>query len=136
HPHAMTAPFQSISGPITDDEIDRLALLLDRSGDPDDGMTLEALDGYLSALLVGPVLVMPSEYMPVIWAREPLFDTAADASDANSLIMRLWNHIVWRVQQFLPEEGPPEETRVMPLLALPDDGETDPDDPTLGLPAD
>jgi uncharacterized protein len=133
----MTALFQSVSGPITDDEIDRLAMLLDRYGDSDDGMNLEALDGYLSALVVGPSLVMPSEYMPGIWACEPVFDTAADARDAHALIMRLWNHIVWRVQQFLPEEGPPDEPRVVPLLAMPDGtDETDRDDPLLGLPAD
>lgn len=133
----MNDLFQTSAGPMTEHEIEQLAGLLDRYGHPDHGMNLEALDGYLSALVVAPTLAMPSEYMRGVWAQEPEFETEADARDAYTLIMRLWNHIVWRVQQELSEDGLIDDARVPPLLGLPDSVDTAADDdPGLGIPAD
>ena len=33
----------------------------------DDSLTLEGLDGFFCALIAGPELVLPSEYLPVVW---------------------------------------------------------------------
>lgn len=133
----MTDWFQTSAGPMTEHEVDQLAGLLDRYGHPDDGMNLEALDGYLSALVVAPALVMPSDYMHKVWGQGPEFETEAEAKDAHALIMRLWNHIVWRVQQELSEEGSAGDPRVLPLLALPDSVDTaDESDPDFGISAD
>jgi len=133
----MNVSQHTAAGPMTDDEIDRLATLLDRYGDVDHGMNLEALDGYLSALVVGPVLVLPSEYLPGIWGREPAFESTAVAAEVHALITRLWNHIVWRVQQTLPEGESPDDPRLLPMVGLPEGADdAEPDDPTMGLPAD
>ena len=133
----MTDLFQASAGPMTEQEINLLAGLLDRYGDPEYGMNIEALDGYLSALVVTPTWVMPSDYMSHVWACEPEFESEADARNAYTLIMRLWNHIVWRVQQELSEEGFADDSRILPLLALPDSVDTaDDNDPTVGIPVD
>lgn len=133
----MNFPQHSSAGPMTDDEIDRLAALLDHYGDADTGMNLEALDGYLSALVVGPVRVEPQDYLPGIWGEPPAFESASAEKQALTLIDRLRSHIVWRVQQPLPADESPDDPRLLPMVGLPEDAdEAAADDPTLGLPAD
>jgi uncharacterized protein len=51
--------------PLTDEECDRLSAVLERFGDQR-SMNLEELDGFLAALVCGPVNVLPSEYLPKI----------------------------------------------------------------------
>jgi uncharacterized protein len=133
----MNFPLHSAAAPMTDDEIDRLAAVLERYGDPDNGMNLEALDGYLSALVVGPVQVEPDEYLPGIWGAEPAFESIAARKETLALVDRLRAHIVWRVQQPLPENESPDDPRLLPMIGLPEDtDEAAADDPTMGLPAD
>jgi uncharacterized protein len=50
--------------PLTDDEFDRLAEFLDAIGAST--MNIETLDGYFSALICGPDIVPPNEYLPQI----------------------------------------------------------------------
>ena len=39
---------------------------------PDDRMGLSDLDGFLTGIVVGPELILPSEWLPVIWGgQEP-----------------------------------------------------------------
>src|SRR3954470_23245190 len=38
---------------------------------PDNGMALSDLDGFLTGILVGPELIIPSEWLPHIWGGEP-----------------------------------------------------------------
>jgi uncharacterized protein len=53
-------------------------LMSDRS--PPDSMMLSDLDGFLSGIAVGPELVLPSEWLPLVWDGEaPEF---ADESEA------------------------------------------------------
>ena len=43
---------------------------------PHDSMGLSDLDGFLTGIAVGPELILPSEWLPVIWGGdEPVFDT-------------------------------------------------------------
>ena len=51
--------------PLTDAEFERLSGLLGRF-DNKRPMNLEQLDGFLAALICGPEIVRPSEYLPVI----------------------------------------------------------------------
>jgi yecA family protein len=55
-------------GPLTDDEFDRLSEFLDAIGLS--AMNIEMLDGYFSALISGPDMVPPSEYLPQIWGED------------------------------------------------------------------
>ena len=61
-----------LSGPIDLDALDAY-LMSDHA--PDDNMGLSDLDGFLCSIVVGPVLILPSEWLPVIWGGgEPEFD--------------------------------------------------------------
>lgn len=80
--------------PLTDEELDRLGEFLDRFGDGR-AMNLEELDGFFSALIAGPELVPPSEYLPQIFRGEPMKDAKSmeEASEALALLFRHWNSI-------------------------------------------
>jgi hypothetical protein len=52
--------------PLTDAELERLSATLARFGDKR-SMNLEQLDGFIAALVCGPDIVLPSEYLPEIW---------------------------------------------------------------------
>src|SRR6202030_1131892 len=60
-------------------------------------MNLEQLDGFLAALICGPEIVRPSEYLPVICGDDTVLEDSFGAQsvlqDFLSLIMRHWNVI-------------------------------------------
>lgn len=107
--------------PISDDELDTLSRLLHAL----DAAPLEWVDGYFSALIVGPVLVPMGEYLPAIWGEhgmpEGLDET--QVGEAMRLLLRLWEHIVWRIDQPIPEadndDGAMAGFELLPFFALP-----------------
>jgi len=82
--------------PLTDEEFDRLSAILGRLEDKC-SMNLEQLDGFLAALVCGPGLVLPSEYLPEILGDDVVLDDSLAArpalQDFLSLIFRHWNVI-------------------------------------------
>ena len=88
--------------PLTDAEYDRLADALNRFYG-ERAMNLEQLDGFFAALICGPDLVRPSEYLPEIWGGGEMADEEAFASqpqlkDFLDLVMRHWNAIAETLQ--------------------------------------
>lgn len=81
-----------ISEPLTDAELDHLSAILDQLGNKS-SMNLEQLDGFLSALICGPELVLPSKYLPMIWGDKSVFEDASSAQEFLSLLMRHWNAV-------------------------------------------
>ena len=66
--------------------------------DDHDVMILSELDGFLAGIVVCPDLVMPGEWLPLIWGRDEsehdaVFETAEDLQDTVSLVMRHYNSI-------------------------------------------
>ncbi|MCD9027491.1 UPF0149 family protein [Luteimonas sp. BDR2-5] len=129
----MTQP--AAAGPLDEQDVAALeALLAPRIGQG--GMPLETLDGFFSALIVGPgELVMPREYLPYVFGEVPAWADQRQASEEMGLLTKLWNHIAWRVVQPLPYEDElpaPDASddgfELMPLIALPDTGDEDGDD--------
>ena len=80
------------SQPLTNAEFDHLSDVLNRFGSPR-SMNLEMLDGFLTALICGPDLVPPSEYLPQILGDNLVFDDKVALEEFLSLIMRHWNTI-------------------------------------------
>src|SRR3984957_14720121 len=84
------------SEPLTDAEFERLSGILGRF-DNKQPINLEQLDGFLAALICGPEIVRPSEYLPVICGSDMVFEDSFGAQSALqdflSLIMRHWNVI-------------------------------------------
>jgi len=109
---------------LTDEDLDRLSDLLERHAVPQGGMSLEMVDGFMSALAVGPEPVPANEYEPEVWGSgTPAWNSGEEASEAHALLMRLWNSITRRVRT------PPEEVQTvhMPVLGHPDHSPADDD---------
>ena len=80
-----------LSGPIDLDALDDY-LMSDHA--PDDCMGLSDLDGFLTGIVVGPELILPSEWMPMIWGGdEPLFETEQEMWMVLGTIMGRYNEI-------------------------------------------
>lgn len=86
----MTDPTADLS-PLSDQELDRLAELLQAHGP--NAMSLPEVDGLLVALICSPRLLLPSEYMPLILGDDGAFDDIEQAQEFYGLILRHWNTI-------------------------------------------
>ena len=102
-----------LSGPIDLDALDDY-LLSDHA--PDNSMGLSDLDGFLTGIVVGPELILPSEWLPVIWGgEEPEFATEAEMRTVLGTIMGRYNEIITcldsEAENFEPIflEGPEDE---------------------------
>ena len=90
-----------MADPVDLDLLDRY-LLSDEA--PDNGMGLSDLDGFLTGILVGPELIMPSEWLPRVWGGEaPKFANEEQARLILSTIMGRYNEIAASL-----EAGPTE----------------------------
>lgn len=100
-PPQETNSWQSMA-PLTDEELDELDNLLMSDATSDETMPLDSLDGFLTAIVTGPVMLRPSEWLPRVWGPtakdEPIFDTIAQAERITGLIMRQLNGIIWSLQ--------------------------------------
>jgi uncharacterized protein len=75
-------------------DLDELTRYLESDVLPDDCMGLSDLDGFLTAIVIGPELIMPSEWLPMIWGgEEPEFESATHAETIVGLIMGRHNEI-------------------------------------------
>lgn len=78
--------------PLSEKEREELNAFLLSEATSDATMQLDHLDGYLTALVVGPVAVDTSVWLPKVWGPgsrdEPAFDTMEQASRILDLILR------------------------------------------------
>jgi uncharacterized protein len=78
---------------LTADDLERLDAFL-AGLDSDEAMLLSALDGFLSGVVVCPDLILPSEWLPVIWGGGgPVFENERAANEILGLIMARYNEI-------------------------------------------
>lgn len=84
--------------PLSDKELDELDAFLLSDATSDETMTLDTLDGYLTAIVVGPTTLVPSRWLPGIWGpgdeHAPEFETTEQAQHIMELILRHMNGIV------------------------------------------
>ena len=89
--------------PLSDEEMDELDSFLMSEVIPDDAMMLDCLDGFLTAIVSGPVMIKPSVWLPKVWGStevvEPIFETMEQAERITGLIMRHVNGIIWNLEQ-------------------------------------
>jgi len=90
------SPMQPFAGhnPLTDDEFARLDSFLCKNMK---AMNLEEIDGFFTALVCGPEVVMPGEYLPYVWGNEKsqdgVFRNLDQAQEILGLLHRHWNTI-------------------------------------------
>ena len=83
---------------VTDEEIDALDEFLMSDQAPPDCMMMCDLDGFLTGIAIGPELILPREWLPVIWGGdEPVFDDAAKAGAIIGTIMNRYNEILGQI---------------------------------------
>lgn len=79
--------------------IDLLDAYLMSDQSPEDCMMLSDLDGFVTGVAIGPELIMPSEWLPVVWrGEEPVFDDADQAQTVLGAIMRRYNEILAQIE--------------------------------------
>jgi uncharacterized protein len=87
-----------MSAALSDEEMDELDQFLTSDATAEEAMPLSVLDGYLTAIVIGPTTIMPSRWMPGIWGPTeqdvPEFETIDQAQRITSLIFRHMNGIV------------------------------------------
>lgn len=86
-----------MSNPQSGDQIDLDALdeFLGSDAAPEESMLLSDMDGFLTAVAIGPELIKPSEWLPVIWRGDsPAFETAEQAEFITGQIFARYNQIL------------------------------------------
>jgi uncharacterized protein len=95
----MTNPFS----PLSDDELQELDNFLLFEVECDESMTMDALDGYLHAIAIGPITLTPRQWMPGIWGEGdsmmPPVESIEKLNRILELIMRLFNSIIDGLEQ-------------------------------------
>ena len=84
---------------ITDSELDELEHFLISDATPDETMSIDLLDGYLTALIVGPATPSSSRWLPLVWdmsggGAEPEFESPEEAQHIMALLMKMKKSIV------------------------------------------
>jgi uncharacterized protein len=94
--------------PLSDAELEELTEFFESDLVPEDAMNVSMLHGYFTALAIGPVTVMPSVWLPLIWGEggNPKLQTLEQAQHVVELIMRYYNQTI---QTFMetPQEFQP-----------------------------
>ena len=94
--------------PLSESELNELEEVLNSDVVPSSRMNISTLHGFLTAIVVGPSVVLPSEWLPVVWGegKGPKFQSLQEAQRVLDLIMRLNNDIAGKLAS-TPEEFTP-----------------------------
>jgi uncharacterized protein len=70
----------------------------------DEAMLLTQLDGFLAGIIICPDLILPGEWLPMVWAASdsdaaPVFESTKEAEQLIELIMQHYNSIVADLQR-------------------------------------
>jgi uncharacterized protein len=101
---------EEITPALTEQEMDELDNFLMSDATTNEVMLLDCLDGFLTAIVSGPVMPAPQEWIARVWgpttADAPAFDSAVQAERITGLITRHMNAIVWSLHQELEQFEP------------------------------
>lgn len=104
--------------PLSDEELEELGGFLMSAATSDETMMMDSLDGFLTAIVSGPIMLNPSVWLPRVWGPstrdEPIFNTFVQAERITGLIMRHLNGIVWSLRHDPETHEPVFDTLVYP----------------------
>jgi uncharacterized protein len=85
----------SLQAPLTDAEYDEIDQFLMSDVTPEACMDISMLDGFFTALLIGPNTILPSLWLPTVWgetAEDPMeFESTEQMQHVLGLLMRMYN---------------------------------------------
>lgn len=88
--------------PLSDAEFDELDEFLVSDATPDDCMDISMLDGFLTAIVIGPVTLLPSQWLPHVWgetAEQPMqWQSDEQAERVIGLVFRYMNDLIWQLE--------------------------------------
>jgi uncharacterized protein len=92
---------KSLDSILTDAELNELDDFLAAPTLEETAMDISTLEGFLTAVAIGPNIVMPSQWIPWIWdmhegRHSPEFADMGEANHMLNLVMRLYNGLVQR----------------------------------------
>lgn len=88
-----------LTGPLADEELDELGDFLMSSATGDESMDISMLDGFLTALAVGPNTLPPSRWMPLVWGGDMIWKSQQQAERMMSLVFRHANDILFYLRE-------------------------------------
>ncbi len=94
-----TQPSSELDQSLTEEDLDELDGFFADEAIQDTSMDVATLEGFLTAIVIGPRFVRPSEWLPWVWDMdegevEPEFVNEVHAKHIMSLIMRCCNNVV------------------------------------------
>ncbi len=115
----------TLHAPLTDAEYGELEDFLLSEDLPEGHMDIAMLDGFFTALAIGPNTLVPSQWLPVVWgetAEEPMqFESAEQMRRIVDLVMRMYNGCMQSLQEGIDEFEPliyqrEHEGRTIPII--------------------
>jgi len=92
--------------PLTEDELDFVGDTLMKYGDDDSILDVSELDGFLTAIVSGPEVVLPSRWFPQIWGgkgHEPEWESDAEVQRFMALLVQHMNNVAYMLMEY-PQE--------------------------------
>ncbi|NTU45587.1 MAG: UPF0149 family protein [Chlorobiaceae bacterium] len=104
-------PSEPLQQPLTHEELGLLEGFLLSDSTPDESLSsIEMLDGYMTALIVGPEEIDPELWMPFIWDQEndaaPVFSSEEEEKMIRELLVRHMNSIAIQFNEAAEEYLP------------------------------
>jgi uncharacterized protein len=95
-------PDNNLMLPLSPEEMDELDDFLVSDATSDETMMIDALDGYLTAIVLGPTTLSFEQWFSGIWGSDethkPNFKTRTEAEHIIDLILRMMNTIIWELE--------------------------------------
>jgi uncharacterized protein len=87
-----------LNEPLSEAELNEVDRFLESDATPANCMGLSTLEGFLTALAIGPTLVLASEWLPGVWGERDddllIFESEKEAKRIVGLLVRFYNGIV------------------------------------------
>ncbi len=101
--------------PISDAELDELDAFLMSEATPEECMDIAMMDGFFTALAIGPSTLMPSQWLPVLWgeaeADEMVWESTEQMQHILGIVMHYYNDHIQDLQEGIDEYEPLIYTR-------------------------
>jgi len=96
---------------LTTSEYEELEEFLLHESELKHPMNLDALDGFMTALIIGPDTIMPSEWLPHVWgssgsSETPRFQSGEQAERIMGLSMRMMNALAYQLEEHTSDYVP------------------------------
>lgn len=85
--------------PLSEAELDELDAFLMSKATGEDAMDLSTLDGFLTALAIGPHVVPPDEWLPLVWGRPVRWSDKNIAKRMADLVTRHADHLLVHLRE-------------------------------------